>query len=151
MAVSFNQLYQCDHSRVKQVLLYCQAEDRPVSRDELVKGYEYEKDRYVVIEERELAEIAPRSSRVMEVLEFVPEAEVDPVYLDASYYVAPERAGERRAARLLHCGWRERPDDARRPQWAATRQPPCPPGRFADPEVERTEHSGGGPGGGVSL
>ncbi|MGA8581123.1 MAG: Ku protein, partial [Bryobacteraceae bacterium] len=92
-AVSFNQLHQCDHSRVKQVL-YCQAEDQPVSRDDLVKGYEYEKDRYVVVEEDELAQIAPRSSRVMEVLEFVPEAEVDPVYLDASYYVAPERAGE---------------------------------------------------------
>ena len=93
-AVSFNQLHQCDHSRVKQVL-YCQAEDQPVARHELVKGYEYEKDRYVVVEEGELAQITPRSSRVMEVLEFVPEAEVDPVYLDASYYVAPERAGEK--------------------------------------------------------
>jgi non-homologous end joining protein Ku len=76
-AVSFNQLHQCDHSRVKQVL-YCQAEDKPVSRSELVKGFEYEKDRYVVVEERELDQMAPRSSRVMEVLEFVPEAEVDP-------------------------------------------------------------------------
>jgi DNA end-binding protein Ku len=93
-AVSFNQLHQCDHSRVKQVL-YCQAEDQPVARNELVKGYEYEKDRYVVVEEGELEQISPRSSRVMEVLEFVPEAEVDPVYLDASYYVAPERAGEK--------------------------------------------------------
>ena len=47
------------------------------------------------VEEGELAQISPRSSPVMEVLEFVPEAEVDPVYLDASYYVAPERAGEK--------------------------------------------------------
>ena len=93
-AVSFNQLHQCDHSRVKQVL-YCQAEDQPVPRHELVKGYEYEKDRYVVVEENETTQISPRSSSVMEVLEFVPEAEVDPVYLDASYYVAPERAGEK--------------------------------------------------------
>jgi DNA end-binding protein Ku len=93
-AVSFHQLHQCDHSRVKQVL-YCAAEDQPVSRNELVKGYEYEKDRYVVVEEGELTQISPRSSRVMEVLEFVPEAEVDAVYLDASYYVSPERAGEK--------------------------------------------------------
>jgi DNA end-binding protein Ku len=93
-AVSFNQLHQCDHSRVKQVL-YCQAEDKPVSRSELVKGFEYEKDRYVVVEERELEQMAPRSSRVMDVLEFVPAAEVDPVYLNASYYVVPERAGEK--------------------------------------------------------
>ena len=55
-AVSFNQLHQCDHSRVKQVL-YCQAEDQPVARHELVKGYEYEKDRYVVVEEAELEQI----------------------------------------------------------------------------------------------
>ena len=93
-AVSFNQLHQCDHSRVKQVL-YCQAEDKPVSRSELVKGFEYEKDRYVVVEERELDQIAPRSSRVMEVLEFVAAAEVDPVYLDASYYVMPDGAVEK--------------------------------------------------------
>jgi DNA end-binding protein Ku len=93
-SVSFNQLHQCDHSRVKQVL-YCQAEDKPVSRSELVKGFEYEKDRYVVVEERELDQIAPRSSRVMEVQEFVPAAEIDPVYLDASYYVLPDGAVEK--------------------------------------------------------
>jgi DNA end-binding protein Ku len=93
-SVSFNQLHQCDHSRVKQVL-YCQAEDKPVSRSELVKGFEYEKDRYVVVEERELDQIAPRSSRVMDVVEFVAAAEVDPVYLDASYYVMPDGAVEK--------------------------------------------------------
>jgi len=93
-SVSFHQLHQCDHSRVKQVL-YCQAEDRPVSRAELVKGFEYERDRYVVVEDDELEQMAPRSSRVMEVREFVPTAEIDPVYLDASYYVVPETAGEK--------------------------------------------------------
>src|SRR5215472_16733189 len=81
-------------SRVKQVL-YCQAEDRPVSRGELVRGFEYEKDRYIVVEERELDQIAPRSSRIMEVLEFVAAGEIDPVYLDASYYVRPEGAVEK--------------------------------------------------------
>ena len=48
------QLHQGDHSRIKQVL-YCQAEDQPVARSELVKGFEYAKDRYVILEERELA------------------------------------------------------------------------------------------------
>ena len=98
--ISFNQLHQCDHSRVRQVL-YCQAEDKPVPRGELVKGFEYEKDRYVVVEQRELDQIAPPSSRVMEVLEFVPAAAVDPVYLDASYYVVPETAGEKPYALLF--------------------------------------------------
>ncbi|MGB9456792.1 MAG: Ku protein, partial [Bryobacteraceae bacterium] len=93
-SVSFHQLHQCDHSRVKQVL-YCQAEDRPVSRTELIKGFEYERDRYVVVGEDELEEMAPPSSRVMEVREFVPIAEIDPVYLDASFYVVPETAGEK--------------------------------------------------------
>ncbi len=113
-AVSFNQLHQCDHSRVKQVL-YCQAEDQPVARNELVKGYEYEKDRYVVVEEGELAQISPRSSHVMEVLEFVPEAEVDPVYLDAS--LCSPGTGRREAlhaalrSAAAHCPSRPRPVD----------------------------------------
>ena len=93
-SVSFNQLHQCAHSRVKQVL-YCQAKHKPVSRSELVKGFVYEKDRYVVVEERELDQIAPPSSRVMEVVEFVATADVDPVYLDASYYVMPDGAVEK--------------------------------------------------------
>jgi DNA end-binding protein Ku len=93
-SISFHQLHQCDHARIKQVL-YCQAEDRPVSRAELVKGFEYEQDRYVVVAERELDQLAPPSSRVIDVREFVATAEVDPVYLDASYYVVPESAGEK--------------------------------------------------------
>jgi DNA end-binding protein Ku len=91
--VSFHLLHKCDHSRVKQVL-YCQAEDHPVPRSELVKGFEYDKDRYVVIEEQDLTRAEPRSARLMEVLQFVPAAQVDPVYLDASYYVVPEAAGQ---------------------------------------------------------
>jgi len=98
--VSFHQLHKCDHSRVKQVL-YCQAEDRPVVRDELIKGYEYEKDRYVVVEERDLQRIVPSTASAIEVLEFVPSTEVNPVYLDASYYVQPDVAEERPYALLL--------------------------------------------------
>ena len=62
--ISFHQLHQCDHSRIKQVL-YCQAEDQPVSRSELVKGFEYAKDRYVVLDERDLARAEPRTARVL--------------------------------------------------------------------------------------
>jgi DNA end-binding protein Ku len=50
-SISFHQLHEGDHARVKQVL-YCQTEDRPVSRSESVKGFEYEPDRYVVVEDR---------------------------------------------------------------------------------------------------
>jgi DNA end-binding protein Ku len=63
--ISFNQLHKADHSRVKQVL-FCQAEDKPVARSELVKGYEYEKDRYVVIDDEDLKKIT-ETAKVMEI------------------------------------------------------------------------------------
>ena len=92
-SISFNQLHKSDNSRVKQVL-YCQLEDKPVSRDELVKGFEYEKGKYVVVDEEEIKAVAPETSRTMQIMEFVKLQEIDPVYLDASYYVAPDEGGE---------------------------------------------------------
>jgi DNA end-binding protein Ku len=92
--VSFNQLHKSDHSRVKQVL-YCQAEDKPVPRSELVKGYEYEKDKYVVLDDEDVKKAAPPTAKTMEILEFVKTDEVDPVYMESSYYVAPDEAGEK--------------------------------------------------------
>jgi len=99
-SVRFHQLHRDDHSRVRQVLV-CQAEGRPVARADLIKGFEYERGRYVAVEDRELDEMRPPSSRVIEVREFVPANEVDPMYLNASYYVIPERAGEK-PYRLLY-------------------------------------------------
>ena len=99
-SVSFNQLHKTDNSRVKQVI-YCQAEDKPIPRNEIVKGYQYEKDRYVVLEDAEIKKAAPASSRVMELQEFVKSQEVDPVYLESSYYLAPDDAGEKPYALLL--------------------------------------------------
>jgi DNA end-binding protein Ku len=98
--ISFHQLHEPDHSRIRQVL-YCQAEDKPVPRNELVKGYEYEKDRYVVIDDEELENAAPKTAKVMEILEFVKAAEVDPIFLESSYYVAPEEGGEKPYALLF--------------------------------------------------
>ncbi len=92
--ISFNQLHKADHSRVKQVL-YCIAEDKPVPRSELVKGFEYEKDHYVVIEEEDLKKIQPKTAKVMEILEFVKSSEMDPVILESSYYIQPDEAGEK--------------------------------------------------------
>jgi DNA end-binding protein Ku len=92
--ISFNQLHKKDNSRVKQVL-YCQTEDTPVSRAELVKGYEYEKGKYVVIDEEDLKRITPKSARVMEILEFVQASELDAIFLESSYYLEPDEAGEK--------------------------------------------------------
>jgi DNA end-binding protein Ku len=98
--ISFNLLHKDDHSRIRQVT-YCQAEDKPVGRNELVKGYEYEKDRYVVIEDEDIKKVAPKTAKVMEILEFVKADDVDPIYLESSYYVAPDEGGERPYALLF--------------------------------------------------
>ena len=90
--ISFNQLHKECHSRIKQPL-FCPVCNRAVERSEIVKGYEYEKDQYVLFSEDELDKIEPPSARVMEILEFVKLAEMDPLYFDVSYYVAPEDPG----------------------------------------------------------
>jgi DNA end-binding protein Ku len=98
--VSFNQLHKHDNSRIKQVI-YCQAEDKPIPRDEIVKGYEYEKGKYVVIEDEEIKKVAPSTAKVMEIQEFVKADDVDPVFLESSYYMAPDEGGEKPYALLF--------------------------------------------------
>lgn len=90
--VSFNQLHKVCHSRLKQPLM-CPTCNRTVERSEIIKGYEYEKDQYVLFSEEELDKIEPPSAHVMEILEFVKIKEVDPLYYDASYYIGPEEGG----------------------------------------------------------
>ncbi len=90
--ISFNQLHKECHSRLKQPL-FCPHCNRMVERSEIVKGYEYEKDQYVLFSEEELDKIEPASARVAEIVEFVKLAEVDPLYFDASYYLAPDEGG----------------------------------------------------------
>src|SRR5450631_3317835 len=98
--ISFNQLHKDDHSRIKQ-MTYCQLEDKPIPRSEIVKGYEYEKDHYVVIDDEDIKKVAPRTAKVMEILEFVKADQVDPIYLESSYYVAPDEGGEKAYALLF--------------------------------------------------
>ncbi len=98
--VSFHMLHRDDNVRVKQQLV-CPAEDKVVGRDEIVKGYEYEKGEYVVIEPEEIKKIEPKTAKAMEILEFVKADEVDPVYFESSYYLMPEEAGRRPYALLV--------------------------------------------------
>lgn len=90
--ISFNQLHSVCHTRLRQPL-FCPHCNRNVERSEIEKGYEYEKDQYVLFTPDELKAIEPESARAMDILEFVKEDEVDPLYFDASYYVAPEEGG----------------------------------------------------------
>ncbi len=97
--ISFNMLHRPDKSRLKQQYV-CQADGQVVDRSEIVKGYEFRKDEYIVIEPEEIKKIEPQTAKTMEILEFVKASEVDPVYFESSYYMMPEEAGRRPYALL---------------------------------------------------
>jgi DNA end-binding protein Ku len=98
--IGLNQLHNVCNTRIRMPL-YCPHCERQVERSEIVKGYEYEKDQYVLFSEEELDKIEPESARTMEILEFVKVDEIDPLYYDASYYVTPEEEGKKAYQLLL--------------------------------------------------
>ena len=97
--IGFHMLHRDDHARIKQQLV-CSEEDRVVDRSDIVKGYEYRKGEYVIIEPGEIKKIEPKTAKAMEILEFVKADEVDPIYFESSYYLVPEEAGRRPYALL---------------------------------------------------
>ena len=92
--ISFRMLHKECGTRVKQQYI-CPVHERPVTREEIVKGYEFEKDRYIEVSPEEIKKIEPRTARAMEILEFVPLAEVDAMFFDTSYYLVPDDPGLR--------------------------------------------------------
>jgi DNA end-binding protein Ku len=98
--VSFHMLHRDDNTRVKQQLV-CPADGKVVARDELVKGFEFRKGEYVVVEPAEIKKIEPKTAKTMEILEFVKQEEIDPVYFESSYYLAPDEAARKPYALLV--------------------------------------------------
>src|SRR5262249_52908548 len=98
-AISFNLLHKTCGSRLRQQYL-CQKEGVVVERDDMVKGYEFAKDQYVMFSPEELKALEERSTQTVDITEFVPMTQVDPVFYDKPYYLAPEKGGEK-AYRLL--------------------------------------------------
>ncbi|MDE2692040.1 MAG: Ku protein [Acidobacteriota bacterium] len=98
-AVRFNMLDPSDNSRVKQQLINPRTGD-VVERKETIKGYEFGKGQYVTFSDEEIKELQEKASPAIEITEFVPLAEVEPIYFEKSYYLGPEKGGER-AYRLL--------------------------------------------------
>ncbi len=92
--VSFNQLHKECHTHVRQQL-YCPTCDAKVERSDLVKGYQDGKDQYILVEDAEIKKVQPASAAGMEILEFVRLDEVDPLYLDSSFYALPDDAGRK--------------------------------------------------------
>jgi len=88
--IHFHMLHRKDLSRIKEVW-FCAEENKPVDRSDIVKGYETSKGEYVVVEDEELKKIAPATATTMEILQFVRDKEVDPIYFETSYYMAPDQ------------------------------------------------------------
>ena len=97
--VHFRQLHKKDLSPIRYDRV-CIAEDKAVPYSDIVKGYEYAKDKFVVLTADELKAAAPEASRTIDILDFVKEVEIDPRYFDTPYYFLPEKNGEKAYALL---------------------------------------------------
>jgi DNA end-binding protein Ku len=91
---SFNLLHAKCGNRIRQQRL-CPVCNEVVERDDLVRGYEFAKDQYVRIADDELKALEGEASKAIEISEFVPLATVDPVYFEKSYYLGPDKGGEK--------------------------------------------------------
>ncbi|PYR68650.1 MAG: Ku protein [Acidobacteria bacterium] len=89
--ISFNQLHAECQTRIQQKR-WCPHCEREVPNSELVKGYEFEKGRYVVVSEEDMNKVRVESTRVINLVQFADETEIDPIYVDRAYYLAPDGA-----------------------------------------------------------
>jgi DNA end-binding protein Ku len=98
-AISFNLLHKGCGSRLKQQY-FCVKEEVPVAREDMVKGYEFAKDQYVMFSPEELKALEEVGTHSAEITEFVPLKTVDPVYFDKAYYLGPDKGGAKPYALL---------------------------------------------------
>jgi DNA end-binding protein Ku len=87
--LSFNQLHGVCQTRIQQKR-WCPQCNREVPNTELVKGYEFEKGRYVVLSEEDFDKVRPESTRVIDLVQFADESAIDPMFVDRAYYLAPD-------------------------------------------------------------
>jgi DNA end-binding protein Ku len=88
----FNQLHDKDHGRIKYQRV-CSVCGEEVPYEHIVKGYEYEKGKYVVLEDEDFEAVPVQSSRAIDIVQFVALEEIDPIYFQKSYYLVPEETG----------------------------------------------------------
>ena len=97
--ISFNMIHQECGSRIQQQL-FCPKDERTIDRTETVKGYEFAKGQYVLFNEEELKALEEKATQAIEISEFLPSTTIDPVYFSKSYYLAPDKGGDRAYALL---------------------------------------------------
>jgi DNA end-binding protein Ku len=98
-AMSFNLLHKACGSRLKQQY-FCIKEEVPVAREDMVKGYEFAKDQYVMFTPEELKALEEAGTHSAEIIEFVPAKAIDPVFFDKAYYLGPDKGGAKPYALL---------------------------------------------------
>src|SRR5438445_356126 len=98
-AISFNLLHKTCGSRLKQQYI-CVKEEVAVGREDMAKGYEFEKDQYVMFSPEELKALEEAGTHTADIAEFVPIESIDPVYFDKAYYLAPDKGGAKPYALL---------------------------------------------------
>jgi DNA end-binding protein Ku len=98
-SISFNLLHKDCGSRLRQQYV-CQKDGQLVTRDQMVKGYEFSRDQFVTFSPEELKALEEKGTQTVEIAEFVPGAVVDPIYYDKPYFIGPDKGGDR-AYRLL--------------------------------------------------
>ena len=91
-SLKFNQLHDEDHGRIKYQRV-CAIDGEEVPFEHIVKGYEYEKDKYVVLTDEDFDAVPIESSRSIDILQFVDLEEIDPIYYKKTYYLIPEEIG----------------------------------------------------------
>ena len=87
--ISFNQLHAECQTRIQQKR-WCPTCQREVPMSEIAKGYEFEKGRYVVMTEEDVSKVRPESTRVIDLVQFADESSIDPMYVERTYYLAPD-------------------------------------------------------------
>jgi DNA end-binding protein Ku len=87
--ISFNQLHAECQTRIQQKR-WCPHCEREVPNSEIVKGYEFEKGRYVVMNEEDISKVRPESTRVIDLVQFTEATAIDPIYVERPYYLAPD-------------------------------------------------------------
>ena len=98
--ISFRQLHAADNSPIKLVRR-CSSDGKDLETDEIVKGYEYAKDRYILVDESDLEKLPIPSKHTIELTAFVASEEIDPVFYEKSYHVEPEELGRKPFALLV--------------------------------------------------
>src|SRR5438105_11881274 len=101
--LSFNQLHGECQTRIQQKR-WCPKCEREVPNSDIVKGFEFEKGRYVVIDEEDLEKVRVESTRVISLEKFTDDAAIDPIYLERPYYLAPDGPVAREAFAVIRDG-----------------------------------------------